>query len=137
MDWLLCRFLLMVYFNGFHPACAVLGAWFFHTLVHSPSACKCLSCIIIKCSEQVFSGSCFNLQVGPAACSHRALSCATMTSLLALSTGLSRMFPREYLLSLIELLPKGKRRKIWSSTAGEKLLKDTTSTRSFCSSSFC
>lgn len=95
--------------------CSEVG--FFHTLVRRHSVCKCLSCIM-KYSEQVFSGSYFNLQVGQLPVLTELFFGATMTSLLAVSTGLSRMFPREYFLSLIELLPKG-RRKIWSSTAGE------------------
>lgn len=72
----------------------------------------------LKYSEQVFSGSYFNLQVGQLPVLTELFFCATMTSPLTVSTGLSRMFPREYFLSLIELLSK-RRRKIWSSTAGE------------------
>lgn len=62
VDWLLCAFLLMVYFSGFHPVWAVLGGWIFsHSGTQRRGVCKC---IVSEYSEQVFSGSSFNLQVG-------------------------------------------------------------------------
>lgn len=54
------------------------------------------SCSAVEYSEQVFSGSYFNLQVGQLPVLTELCFCATMTSLLTVSTGLSRMFPREY-----------------------------------------
>lgn len=121
VDWLLCGFLLMVNFNGFHPACAVLGGWVFFTPWYTDIVCVNVysaSCSALKHSEQVFSGSYFNLQVGQLPVLTELFFCATVTSLLAVSTGLSRMFQRQYFLSLIKLLLKG-RSEIWSSSFGE------------------